>query len=364
MTITFYRHPVLFLEAEELVFAYVNGTPAQKLGCGDAYSLSTATVETLMAEACAGLDATDPTVQFFFQRHALPNCAPGASTCLGRLLAFSFADRSCSDVDEAIRALPGAWSWEAMFQYRMVFTEITPYGIGLEPWNSDEPLPFTNGLTQLQAPKKLHSALVKVFSDFQASAAALGELLRPVMIYLSRVLPSFVERAEPQIRTWEAKLNTCTDAEAIRELMHINVQMPVHSISAALLFLIPNQAIVRIDDWQARDIRVLLGAGGMPPSAENTGLGDWAYQALRLLGSPTRMNMLRALRRRPMTAQELTKALNLPHLSAVMRDLSSMQVYHLLDLKFVDNRRQYSVNCRTLELLISQLRELCAETEN
>ena len=93
--------------------------------------------------------------------------------------------------------------------------------------------------------------------------------------------------------------------------------------------------------------------------AQEPTFGNWGCQALRLLGSPVRMRMLEALSRQPQTARELKTALGLPHLSAVMRDLSSVQTSRRLDLRCVRGRHQYRGNEKTLHILAKKLRSLC-----
>ena len=186
----------------------------------------------------------------------------------------------------------------------------------------------------------------------------MGELLLPVMTRLSNALEPFVRAAEPYLEQMERWVSASQPKDFLRDHMHLDTNLPIASVVAAPLFLVPSQVIAHLD---GDTFYMLLGVGGALLEAQEPTFGSWGCQALRLLGSPVRMQMLEALSRQPQTAQELKTALDLPHLSAVMRDLSSMQTSHLLDLRYVRGRRQYRVNEKALRILAEKLLSLCEE---
>ena len=339
MAVTVYRHPLLLLEAEELVYALVNGDPPEQLSRRGGSGLHPADAAALMALARESLDLEDADVQFLFRRYALPSYASGSHTCLARIAVFSFADWSLSGAEEASVALPDAWSWDRMVSERQIFSEIMPFGISITP-------------------QDFRDTLLAFFSDYAGQAARLGELLLPVMTRLSNALEPFVRAAEPYLEQMERWVSASQPKDFLRDHMHLDTNLPIASLVAAPLFLVPSQVIAHLD---GDAFYMLLGVGGALLEAQEPTFGSWGCQALRLLGSPVRMQMLEALSRQPQTAQELKTALDLPHLSAVMRDLSSMQTSHLLDLRYVRGRRQYRVNEKALRILAEKLLSLCEE---
>ena len=358
MAVTVYRHPLLLLEAEELVYALVNGDPPEQLSRRGGSGLHPADAAALMALARESLDLEDADVQFLFRRYALPSYASGSHTCLARIAVFSFADWSLSGAEEASVALPDAWSWDRMVSERQIFSEIMPFGISITPQEEGKSIPFANGLTRLSIPLDFRDALLAFFSDYAGQAARLGELLLPVMTRLSNALEPFVRAAEPYLEQMERWVSASQPKDFLRDHMHLDTNLPSASLVAAPLFLVPSQVIAHLD---GDAFYMLLGVGGALLEAQEPTFGSWGCQALRLLGSPVRMQMLEALSRQPQTAQELKTALDLPHLSAVMRDLSSMQTSHLLDLRYVRGRRQYRVNEKALRILAEKLLSLCEE---
>ena len=358
MAVTVYRHPLLLLEAEELVYALVNGDAPEQLSRRGGSGLHPADAAALMALARESLDLEDADVQFLFRRYALPSYASGSHTCLARIAVFSFADWSLSGAEEASVALPDAWSWDRMVSERQIFSEIMPFGISITPQEEGNSIPFANGLTRLSIPLDFRDALLAFFSDYAVQAARLGELLLPVMTRLSNALEPFVRAAEPYLEQMERWVSASQPKDFLRDHMHLDTNLPIASLVAAPLFLVPSQVIAHLD---GDAFYMLLGVGGALLEAQEPTFGSWGCQALRLLGSPVRMQMLEALSRQPQTAQELKTALDLPHLSAVMRDLSSMQTSHLLDLRYVRGRRQYRVNEKALRILAEKLLSLCEE---
>ena len=67
MHITFYRHPCLYPDATELFYAYVNGTPAKNLAFPGPCALPKSVMESMMQEACAGVDPRRRTGAFLFR---------------------------------------------------------------------------------------------------------------------------------------------------------------------------------------------------------------------------------------------------------------------------------------------------------
>lgn len=86
MAIHLYPHPCLLLEAEELIYTYVNQIPLSEVARDGPYCIPPSEMERMMQDICAPIDPKDKTVGFYFQQYALPMCAHDAHTCLARVL--------------------------------------------------------------------------------------------------------------------------------------------------------------------------------------------------------------------------------------------------------------------------------------
>ena len=228
MAVTVYRHPLLLLEAEELVYALVNGDAPEQLSRRGGSGLHPADAAALMALARESLDLEDADVQFLFRRYALPSYASGSHTCLARIAVFSFADWSLSGAEEASAALLDAWSWDRMVSERQIFSEIMPFGISITPQEEGKSIPFANGLTRLSIPLDFRDALLAFFSDYAGQAARLGELLLPVMTRLSNALEPFVRAAEPYLEQMERWVSASQPKDFLRDHMHLDTTSPLH----------------------------------------------------------------------------------------------------------------------------------------
>ena len=126
MHITFYRRPCLYPDATELFYAYVNGTPAKKSRIPGPCALPKSVMESMMQEACAGVDPADEQVRFYFEPFPLPKYGSSSYTCVARLLAFTYSDWSSPDAEHCVSSMQAAWPLERMQRERIVFSGIAP----------------------------------------------------------------------------------------------------------------------------------------------------------------------------------------------------------------------------------------------
>ncbi len=356
MAVVFYSHPCLLLEAEELLFSYANRSSIQGLAGSGPYGIPASEVENMMQEACCGLNRDQETLRFYFQQYPLPG-TNGSTTCLARFLVFTFSDWSNPEPAAVAHSILDAWKKVSSCPY--VFTNVSAFCLSSAPWEGVDPPPFANGLGQLPIPMPLKEKLLETFSDLPAHLSALMELLLPVAEYLRHALVPWVDRAAPLRQSWERQMLAQSPDGFILEFLRAKVPWSVQNIEAALLYFIPDWILPGISE-ESRALKMLVGAGRMPQNPDGSEFTQREYLALRLLGSPTRIKMLRALKETPMTSREMSRNLEL-HLGTVSRDVSSMQDAGLLNIEFHGNRRRYSVNYATLRALAQHLVELCPE---
>ena len=72
MAISFFTSPRLILEAEELVFSYVNGLSVRELTGNGPYCIPAPEIEGIMQVACSHLCPEDEVLRFYFQQFTLP----------------------------------------------------------------------------------------------------------------------------------------------------------------------------------------------------------------------------------------------------------------------------------------------------
>ena len=71
MNVQIMSTPCYLLETVELIYAFVNGVPAEELTGPGSYCIPVREVQRIMDTVCAGLALQNPTLQFFFQKEAL-----------------------------------------------------------------------------------------------------------------------------------------------------------------------------------------------------------------------------------------------------------------------------------------------------
>lgn len=251
--------------------------------------------------------------------------------------------------------MQAAWPLERMQRERIVFSGIAPYRLCFRQLDPEEPIPFANGLGQFPAPAVLKDRLLEVFSDYPSHISALSSMLFPIMKYLERALPPWIAKAEPLIAAWERHLQFTSAKDFIQKELCGNGDYEISGVTASLMFFHP-QRLFFYYNQENKVLDLLIGAASSIPGQKTQKFANWEYTALRLLSSPLRMKMLYALRGKTLSAQEIiTETGEKLLMSTVTRDLYNMREAHILYVEYRGNRRYYSINYDTLDLLISHL---------
>ena len=325
MELQFNRKPCLILEATELLYVFVNQLSPRMLTADGPYCIPPAEVSAIMEEVCGSLSPEEPTLHYYFQKYQL--LEQSGATCLARLMVFSFVN-------------------------------LNEYGLSMYAPRDSSTVPFAHGLWKLPLPLPCKEQLMEVFSDFPRHTKRLAALMKPVMERLGSALAPWVDRAEPLIRQWEATLQDQDLAQFLQTHMLIQTDYPLDSATASLLFFMPNLTPGLVDE-KRRLTRFCIGVNIQPQKGiAMSKLEEWEYTAMRLLGSPARMEMMNAMRQRPMTSRELSQELGL-HLGTVTRDIRNMHNARLLNMKLGGSRPHYSVNFDTIRALAQRLLDMC-----
>ena len=108
MNVQIMSTPCYLLETVELIYAFVNGVPAEELTGPGSYCIPVREVQRIMDTVCAGLALQNPTLQFFFQKEALADDS-GDFTCIARNIAYFVSTFSCKTISSAFDLLRKSW---------------------------------------------------------------------------------------------------------------------------------------------------------------------------------------------------------------------------------------------------------------
>ncbi len=353
MNVTVTNRPCILLEVVELFYVYVNQLPVSRLSADREYSIPASTVEEMMGEICGGFDPKDPQLLFYFQRETLLD-GSGLCTCLARNLVRNTLDFSCPDLAHSLASLRQGWA-----QLRARGEHITGIGeYSLDYMDQSEQgiAPLSEDLEQLAVSAAYRKKLLEAFSDYDTSLERLATLLRPAAAQLEQRLTPWVRQAEPLVGLWEEHYCQPEAAQTLLRSIRYSENMPLKTISVCLRYFGDQEASGRLDLGE-ESIGLHIGVARVPETAAHPDLEDWEYHAFRLLGSPARMKMLRAMRKKPMTTREVAQQLRL-HLGSVGRDVSSMYDARLLIVEPVNGRNFYRTNTEALNLLARRLQLL------
>ena len=356
MSITFSLQPCALLEATELLFFYFNELPVQRLSGTGPFCVPEEAAARMMQEACGGLDRSDEALSFFFQGFKLP-AANDELSCLARFLVFTFADWPHAAPEDAAQSM--LESWRRLNETSFVFTDVNAFSLSNEPWRGDGPAPFANGLGRLSMPIALRERLLETLSAFQEHHSALMRILLPIAQYLQEALQPYADRAAEARQTWLSRMEADTPNAFLETWLRIRLSWELQDIWSGVLFFIPDWVLPRLNE-ETHTLHLLFGAGKLQARHRPAEFDSWEYTALRLLGSPARMKMLKALRDMPMTSREMAQSLQM-HLGAVSRDVDNMRAAGLLNLELNSDRRRYSVNYAAVRTLAGHLLDLCPE---
>lgn len=356
MEITLYSKPCLLYEAAELVFALVNGIPAEKLTGTGEYCIPPEEVQKIQEQACAGLSLEDEQLQFYFRGVPLEG-SQGRASCLGCCLLYSSLEIAASGVDEMRQALSEAWAYHREKGYRI--NGIDQFSISMEP--SGDGKQFTTlseEISWLPVPQIFKMQLLEVFSAFDQHLAQVTELLRPVAEALEPLLEPWAARAQGLLQSWEKLLRQKNLAEELL-LRRACLQPDCYdSLLIALRYFSFGASPGKIEEL-ARCVVFHLSVSVPPSLDQDTKLPvmtEREFTVLRLLANPDRIEMLRLMATGPMSGSEVAKELQL-HVGSTFRDVNNMYNAGLLLLVPGKVKNRYCTNLQLIENITAHLNE-------
>ena len=205
MNVQIMSTPCYLLETVELIYAFVNGVPAEELTGPGSYCIPVREVQRIMDTACAGLALQNPTLQFFFQKEALADDS-GDFTCIARNIAYFVSTFSCKTISSAFDLLRK--SWLTILQEHSYPASIGRYTFDCG-WQDESESESTNlelRVNQLLISPDYRKKLLSVLKNFDYYTQLLEELIAPVERRLELLMVPWVKHSEPLRQNWYAYL--------------------------------------------------------------------------------------------------------------------------------------------------------------
>ena len=143
------REPCMLYETVELLYAFVNDIPAERLTAEGTYCIPEGELAGIMGAVCANLDPQDPDLHRYFARRPILD-EPNQYTCLAFCMVYALVDMHALDIPSQIEAMCARW--ERMRRGPFVIRAINRFTIDVSKHPEGKSAFLAEEL------KKLHSA--------------------------------------------------------------------------------------------------------------------------------------------------------------------------------------------------------------
>ena len=357
MNVQIMSTPCYLLETVELIYAFVNGVPAEELTGPGSYCIPVREVQRIMDTVCAGLALQNPTLQFFFQKEALADDS-GDFTCIARNIAYFVSTFSCKTISSAFDLLRK--SWLTILQEHSYPASIGRYTFDCG-WQDESESESTNlelGVNQLLISQDYREKLLNVLKNFDYYTHLLEELIAPVERRLELLMVPWVKHSEPLRQNWYAYLTQPDLPSLLQQKWKFVTKEPIDQVYAVLGYFSAKVQMLELETLGNQNvIYIHIGVNCTTDLCDEEEFAPWEIRALRLLGSQARIKLLKAIHAQPMSTRELAQNLGM-NLGSVGRDVSSLLTAGLLVVEVDDDRRRYRINTTALDTIIQHLTTL------
>ena len=362
MNVQIMSTPCYLLETVELIYAFVNGVPAEELTGPGSYCIPVREVQRIMDTACAGLALQNPTLQFFFQKEALADDS-GDFTCIARNIAYFVSTFSCKTISSAFDLLRK--SWLTILQEHSYPASIGRYTFDCG-WQDESESESTNlelRVNQLLISPDYRKKLLSVLKNFDYYTQLLEELIAPVERRLELLMVPWVKHSEPLRQNWYAYLTQPDLPSLLQQKWKFVTKEPIDQVYAVLGYFRAKVQMLELETLGNQNvIYIHIGVNCTTDLRDEEEFAPWEIRALRLLGSQARIKLLKAIHAQPLSTRELAQNLGM-NLGSVGRDVSSLLTAGLLVVEVDDDRRRYRINTTALDTIIQHLTTLRASTD-
>ncbi len=344
--------PHILLESVELLYAYVNNISPEFLTCPGTYCLPVNTVQEIMDKVCKDIPLDNAALRYYFGKRVFYE-DPEQTTCIARNLCYNNSAVFTGSVEEAFKQLRSLWQFKTKRNWRL--TGIDRYNLSFSGSRNNEYVPIADDLAELGISAQYSNVLLEQLAGYEGALDRLEALITPVAHRLEPLLLPWAQQAEPLAQAWQDYYSGADAESRLYQKISYKQDIKVESLHVQLRYLRPKDGPG--NTWGGRSMYLYTGVAIPVESYAQEGFERWEFQALRLLGSEARMQMLQAMMSRPMSSRELAKELNM-HLGVVTRDISSLREARLLTMELSNRYRRYRTNTQTLQTLIRHLSDL------
>ena len=281
--------PNLFLETVELLYAYINNDPPETLTADGPYCLSVEAVENIIHTACGDVSRSDPDMLYYFQRCILSQ-EPRRDTCIARNLAYDLPYLALGSIQDECARIRKLWKESVLSHNSLV--SVGEYCLHFIPETECPVVPIVDGIDNLVADPTYVEKLREQLQDFEQAITRLEALVTPVAVKLKPLLEPWAKQAEPLAQDWREELTTPETADRLLKMIRFEQVEQVRKQIVQLRYLNPK---VGPGTFYLNRGEVFAHVGvAFPRERKQTTIEHWELEAFRLLGSSSRLKMLRS----------------------------------------------------------------------
>ncbi|MGM9640038.1 MAG: hypothetical protein ACI3V3_01565 [Faecousia sp.] len=338
-----YDKPCLLLETAELVHAFLNNVPAQSLTLDGPYCIPADKVAEIQNEVTKDLNPEDEELQYYFKGVSFDGGEERLSFLASMLLYFQ-VPVAHSEVDAALEYLHFMWS---ELDKPFSISGVSPFTLSVS--KATQYTNLSKEICKLPIPHSYQIHLIEAFSGFDWHLERIGNILRPLAERLKPLLEPWVENAAPLRDQWRTFGKTPEAADFILKRAKFN-NRNIDKLHIALrYFSLQTSPGISIEEMESLSFHMSLAVlPGQPPRRVKSSMRPDDYNVLRLLSSPDRFAVYRAVRKEPKSMQDLTVELNL-NPGTVFRIVNSLYNANLLNLQVISGRNCYTANIANAE---------------
>lgn len=337
------QKPYLLFEAVNLLHAYVNDIPPEKLTTQEPLSLKPEQIRALQHTCCRGLNRTESELVYYFKNRPDRPVDGGSSPyCLAFAMVYSFMLWEYPDWRDHLAALNA--SWEALQIRGYHIESVGKLGLLLTEDTEQPHIPLASQIYRLDIPAEDRLELIEVFTNYSAHLTKLRQLMEPVMLKLESALLDFQKVLASLAEAWSAFFTQCPAEEFLAQRGRITLNPERGRIVVGFSL---------VDSWcmggDLREETFFLYAGAGQPQSLQVGsrgagmLNEGELDAMKLLGDQNRLNLLRILSKERSYCLELSQKLNL-NAGTVSRLLTGLYNVGLLNAEQEGGRTYYKTN--------------------
>lgn len=353
MEIEVTRQPCDLYEAVELLRAFVNQVPLEKVSGEGEYCIPTKDMEKLMEQACKGIKPDDPQILRFFRKRPILGDEE-QWTCLASCMVYSFMEPDGEPYEVQMERMCA--TWERMRRRSYCIQGINFLAPDFEGESEGAPPSLAAELKKLPIEEEFFLDLLETFSDYAYQMEQLRQLLAPVIPRLSRLLKPYVKKAAPLEEAWRNLFRERSLEEFVENRGGMTTTQPFRQARFTLRYLDPKRAPGRIH-VEKGILWMLMGVGVRVDdrlSRKEDILSRQELEAFRLLGGKGAAQLIQALTHEELPMQELASRLG-QNPGTVFRGLNSLANAELLIKEMRDGRYYYRANMEYIRTLFDHM---------